>query len=129
MAPTVPTTGLVLILDPDGSKALKQWQLPSTPVYMAITGSKDIEYRIVCACRDGNVHTIKENGPSGIVIELESMPVVCAMVHEHVSRSSSSLMSSLSSSASAPLMRPPPAPTRRPPLAALDGLGPQQLAL
>ena len=79
MAPTVPTTGLVLILDPDGSKALKQWQLPSTPVYMAITGSKDIEYRIVCACRDGNVHTIKENGPSGIVIELESMP--CGLVH------------------------------------------------
>jgi Bardet-Biedl syndrome 1 protein len=32
----------------------------------------------VCACRDGNVHSIKESGPSGIVIELESMP--CGLV-------------------------------------------------
>ena len=47
-------------------------------VHMAITGVKDIEYRIVCACRDGNVHTIKESGPSGVVIELESMP--CGLV-------------------------------------------------
>ena len=70
--------GMVLVLDQTGSNIVKQWQLPSAPVYMAITGSKDIEFRIVCACRDGNIHTIKENGPSGIVIELESMP--CGLV-------------------------------------------------
>jgi hypothetical protein len=47
---------------------------------MAITGVRDIEFRIVCACRDGNVHTIKESGPSGVVIELESMP--CGLVRQ-----------------------------------------------
>ena len=71
-------SGLVIMLEPSGTAIAKKWQLPSAPVHMAITGSKDIEYRIVCACRDGNVHTIKESGPSGIVIELESMP--CGLV-------------------------------------------------
>jgi Bardet-Biedl syndrome 1 protein len=47
-------------------------------VHMAVSGSKDIEFRIVCACRDGRVHTIKDAGPSGVVIELESMP--CGIV-------------------------------------------------
>jgi len=68
----------VIMLEPSGTAIAKKWQLPSAPVHMAITGSKDIEYRIVCACRDGNVHTIKDSGPSGIVIELESMP--CGLV-------------------------------------------------
>jgi len=72
--------GQVLILDPAGTSVSKKWQLPSAPVYMAITGVRDIEFRIVCACRDGNVHTIKESGPSGVVIELESMP--CGLVRQ-----------------------------------------------
>ena len=66
--------GDIIILNPAGTEILKRWKLPSAPVYMAITGVKDIEFRIVCACRDGNVHSIKESGPSGVVIELESMP-------------------------------------------------------
>ena len=72
--------GHVLILDPAGTAVVKQWKLPSAPVYMAVSGVKDVEYRIVCACRDGNVHTIKESGPSGVVIELESMP--CGLVRQ-----------------------------------------------
>ena len=72
--------GQVLILDPSGTSVHKQWQLPSAPVYMTVSGVKDIEYRIVCACRDGNVHSIKESGPSGVVIELESMP--CGLVRQ-----------------------------------------------
>ena len=67
-------SGSVLILDPSGTSVLKAFQLPAAPVYMNVSGVKDIEYRIVCACRDGNVHSIKESGPSGVVIELESMP-------------------------------------------------------
>ena len=75
-------SGQVMVLDPSGQSVAKncKWQLPSAPVYMAVTGVKDIEFRIVCACRDGNVHTIKESGPSGVVIELESMP--CGLVRQ-----------------------------------------------
>jgi Bardet-Biedl syndrome 1 protein len=40
---------------------------------MAISGAKLIDYRIVCACRDGNVYTIKNGELSGVVIELESL--------------------------------------------------------
>ena len=70
--------GDILVLNPAGTEVVKRWKLPSAPVHMAVTGVKDIEFRIVCACRDGNIHTVKETGPSGAVIELESMP--CGLV-------------------------------------------------
>jgi Bardet-Biedl syndrome 1 protein len=70
--------GQILILDTAGSSILKQWQLPSAPTHMAITGTKDVEFRIVVACRDGKVHTIKGDGLAGNVIELESLP--CGLV-------------------------------------------------
>jgi len=70
--------GTVLVLDPAGSSVLKRWELPAAPSHMAITGTKDVEFRIVVATRDGSIHTIKETGPSGHIIELESMP--CGLV-------------------------------------------------
>ena len=53
-------SGSVLILDPSGTSVLKAFQLPAAPLYMNVSGVKDIEYRIVCACRDGNVHSSRE---------------------------------------------------------------------
>lgn len=70
--------GQILVLDPAGSSICRKWELPSAPTHMAITGTRDVEFRIVVACRDGSVHTIKENGPSGLVIELES--IACGLV-------------------------------------------------
>ena len=49
---------------------------------MAITGLYKVDYRIVVACRDGNIYTIKGGAKPatvlGTVIELESQP--CAVV-------------------------------------------------
>ena len=43
---------------------------------MAVTGKYDVDYRIVIACRDGRVYTIKNGEVTGTVIELESAPVL-----------------------------------------------------
>jgi len=70
--------GLVLVLDPSGSSVLKRWQLPAAPTHMVISGTKDVEFRIVCACRDAKVYSIKDSGLSSNIIDLESMP--CGLV-------------------------------------------------
>lgn len=49
----------VLILNPAGSAIVGKVTLPSQPVFMAIQGTLDVEYRISVACRDNNVYTIK----------------------------------------------------------------------
>ena len=49
-------------------------QLPAVPVLLAVTGMMAVEWRAVCACRDGNVYTVKGGELTGTVIELESMP-------------------------------------------------------
>lgn len=68
-------SGLVLVLDPSGSSILVNIQLPSAPSFMAVGGLFSVDYRIACACRDGNVYSIKNGELSGSVIELESLPV------------------------------------------------------
>lgn len=66
--------GMVLILDVSGASILDKFNLPSTPAHIAVSGLYDVEYRIVCACRNGNVYTIKNGEVTGTVIELESLP-------------------------------------------------------
>jgi Bardet-Biedl syndrome 1 protein len=67
--------GDVLLLDPPGSSILKQIPLPSVPTHLAVTGLHDVSYRIVVACRDGNVYQIKDGDLLGKKIELESQLV------------------------------------------------------
>jgi Bardet-Biedl syndrome 1 protein len=55
-----------------------KFQLASTPVFVASTGLLDVDYRIVVACRNGHIYTVKNNEVSGLVIELESQP--CGLV-------------------------------------------------
>jgi len=70
--------GQVLILEPSGTAVSSKIQLPSPPVFLAVTGLHAVEYRIVCACRDGHLYTIKNGEQTGAVIELEAMP--CGLV-------------------------------------------------
>ncbi|KAJ1632773.1 bardet-Biedl syndrome 1 family protein [Pavlovales sp. CCMP2436] len=71
-------SGSVLILDVGGVTIVSRFQLPSAPVYIAVTGLCDVEYRIVCACRNGSVYTIKNGELTGTAIELEAQP--CGLV-------------------------------------------------
>jgi Bardet-Biedl syndrome 1 protein len=68
----------ILIMDPSGTAIQKKVQLPSVPVFIAITGIYEVEYRIVVACRNGNIYTIKKGKVIGTVIELETQP--CGLV-------------------------------------------------
>eukprot|EP00164_Ancoracysta_twista_P002068 GFYU01002724.1.p1 GENE.GFYU01002724.1~~GFYU01002724.1.p1 ORF type:complete len:595 (-),score=154.58 GFYU01002724.1:156-1940(-) len=65
----------VMILNPGGSSILTKVKLNGVPVFMAINGLFEVEYRIVVACRDGNVYTIKNGELTGNAVELESLPV------------------------------------------------------
>ena len=70
----------ILILDPAGKSIQAQCKLPSVPTKMAIVGTYDVGYRIVAACRDGNIYQMKGSSSmkgelSGKKIELEAQPV------------------------------------------------------
>src|SRR5262249_28341624 len=72
----------ILILDPSGTTILKKFQLKSVPVFMAIDGTYDVEYRIVITCRNGNIYQIKVSH-SYHITSLSSHHI--ASYHSHVS--------------------------------------------
>ncbi|KAG0729916.1 Bardet-Biedl syndrome 1 [Chionoecetes opilio] len=50
--------------------------LPSVPVILSVTGLYDVEYRIIVACRNGQVYTLKRGSKVGRpTAELTSQPV------------------------------------------------------
>eukprot|EP00756_Hemistasia_phaeocysticola_P002698 Hpha_TRINITY_DN11831_c1_g1::TRINITY_DN11831_c1_g1_i1::g.2138::m.2138/K16746/BBS1; Bardet-Biedl syndrome 1 protein len=67
----------VLVLDSQ-FQINKKVQLASTPVFICSSGLYDVDYRLVVACRNGAIYTIKNGELLGSVIELESQP--CGMV-------------------------------------------------
>jgi Bardet-Biedl syndrome 1 protein len=70
--------GRVLILDSNGASISRKVQLPSTPFLLCATGLLDVEYRILVACRNSSIYTIKNGELLGTIIDVESYP--CAMV-------------------------------------------------
>ncbi|XP_033734846.1 Bardet-Biedl syndrome 1 protein homolog isoform X2 [Pecten maximus] len=67
----------VYVLDPEAFTVLTTIDLPSVPVFLSVTGLYDVEYRIVVACRNGCIYTLKR-GTSDVsknCIELNSQPV------------------------------------------------------
>lgn len=74
----------VLILDSQGTTVLKKILLPSVPVCMCVNGSYDVEYRIIVACRNGNIYTIKKGVLLGTVIELETQPVGMVVIEKNI---------------------------------------------
>lgn len=67
--------GELLILDPTGTSIQTTVKLPAVPVFLAINGLLDVDYRVVVAARNGYVYTVKNGELSSTVMELESQPV------------------------------------------------------
>lgn len=65
----------IMILDPLGSNILAKVQLPSVPSFLCCVGAYDVDYRLVIACRNGSIYTIKKGKLIGRVIPLETQPV------------------------------------------------------
>ncbi|KXJ22583.1 Bardet-Biedl syndrome 1 protein [Exaiptasia diaphana] len=66
----------VFVLDPEAFTVLAKMSLPSVPSFMSVTGLFDVEFRIVVACRDGKVYTLKRGSKTAkACIELTSQAV------------------------------------------------------
>ncbi|XP_076099954.1 BBSome complex member BBS1-like isoform X2 [Mytilus galloprovincialis] len=67
----------IYVLDPEAFTVLTTIDLPSVPVFLSVTGLYDVEYRIVVACRNGCIYTLKRGSSDYLkhCIELNSQPV------------------------------------------------------
>ncbi|KAF5908920.1 Bardet-Biedl syndrome 1 protein, partial [Clarias magur] len=66
----------VYILDPEAFTILSKMSLPSVPTLMDVTGQYDIEFRIIVACRNGNIYILRRDSQKPkYCIELSSHPV------------------------------------------------------
>ncbi len=62
----------VLILDPSSREIIRTIRLPSVPVFIAVSGSLQVEYRIIVSCRDNRMYSIKNGDLIRKTIDLES---------------------------------------------------------
>ncbi|XP_071535409.1 BBSome complex member BBS1 [Panulirus ornatus] len=66
----------IFILDPEAFTILNSMSLPSVPVFLSVSGLYDVEYRIIVACRNGQIYTLKRGTKIGRpTAELTSQPV------------------------------------------------------
>ncbi|CAD7952783.1 unnamed protein product [Amoebophrya sp. A25] len=65
----------VYILDSNALDIVQKVELESVPVFLVTSGLYEVEYRLICACRDGKVYTVKNGALLSMVIELETLPV------------------------------------------------------
>ena len=75
----------VYVLDPEAFTVLAKMSLPSVPSFMSVTGLFDVEFRIVVACRDGKVYTLKRGSKSAkACIELTSQAVALERIGKNI---------------------------------------------
>jgi Bardet-Biedl syndrome 1 protein len=75
----------VYVLDPEAFTVLSKMSLPSVPSFMSVTGLFDVEFRIVVACRDGKVYTLKRGSKTAkACIELTSQAVSLERIGKNI---------------------------------------------
>ncbi|XP_046372718.1 Bardet-Biedl syndrome 1 protein homolog isoform X2 [Haliotis rufescens] len=76
----------IYVLDPEAFTVLTTMELPSVPVFLSVNGLYDVEYRIVVACRNGCVYTLKRGSTEGAkyTIELNSQPVGLERINKNI---------------------------------------------
>ena len=50
---------MIYVLDPEAFTILDSMVVPAPPAHLAVTGLYDVDYRIVVACRNGTICTLK----------------------------------------------------------------------
>eukprot|EP00039_Didymoeca_costata_P006192 m.88180 g.88180 ORF g.88180 m.88180 type:complete len:598 (-) comp13150_c0_seq1:62-1855(-) len=65
----------ILILNPKNFAVVAKVALPAVPVVFAVQGAFLVDYRIVVACRNGCLYTIKRGELSPVVVSLPSQAV------------------------------------------------------
>ena len=51
----------VFILEGNGTKIMRRFELKSVPVRITVMGIYDIDYKMAIACRDGKIYIIKSH--------------------------------------------------------------------
>ena len=74
----------VYILDQVGSSIIKKILLPSVPVFICSLGLYSAESRIIVACRESKVFTIKNGVLLSNVIELETPPSTMVVLDKYI---------------------------------------------
>ncbi|XP_056153450.1 Bardet-Biedl syndrome 1 protein [Lampris incognitus] len=75
----------IYILDPEAFTILSKLSLPSVPTMMDVTGQFDVEFRIIVACRNGNIYILRrESSKPKYCIELSSHPVGLVRIWKNV---------------------------------------------
>ncbi|XP_031552961.1 Bardet-Biedl syndrome 1 protein-like [Actinia tenebrosa] len=75
----------IYVLDPEAFTVLSKMSLPSVPSFMSVTGLFDVEFRIVVACRDGKVYTLKRGSKTAkACIELTSQAVSLERIGKNI---------------------------------------------
>ncbi|GFS80161.1 bardet-Biedl syndrome 1 protein [Nephila pilipes] len=75
----------VYVLEPDAFTILSAMTVPSVPVFMDVSGLFDVEFRIVVACRDGCLYTLKRGYKSArFCVKLKSQCVGLQRVNNSI---------------------------------------------
>ena len=62
--------------DPEAFTILDNLALPSPPAFLSVSGLYDVEFRLVAACRGGELCLVKRGWQAGRTIaQLDSQPV------------------------------------------------------
>lgn len=67
--------GELLIMDPGVKQIKNKIELKSVPVYLDVQGQYDVDYRILVACRDGKIYSIRNGQDGGQLFSIDSMPI------------------------------------------------------
>jgi len=74
----------VVFMEPSGTRIMHTIKVPDTPVFIATVGTYDVDYRVVVACRDARIYSIKKGKLTGRPIELETLPSSLAVVDNEI---------------------------------------------
>ncbi|XXQ32716.1 Bardet-Biedl syndrome 1 N-terminal domain-containing protein [Plasmodiophora brassicae] len=76
--------GQVLILNQHGMKVVRQIDLGAAPAFLDASGLLDVTYRVVAACRNGRVYSIRNGKVIGGPIETETECCGVVLLVNHV---------------------------------------------
>ena len=63
-------SSMIYVLDPEAFTILDSMVVPAPPAHLAVTGLYDVDYRIVVACRNGTICTLKRGWTEAKVLTM-----------------------------------------------------------
>ena len=74
-------SSMIYVLDPEAFTILDSMVVPAPPAHLAVTGLYDVDYRIVVACRNGTICTLKRGWTEAKVLAMLETQVCVRDIH------------------------------------------------